>query len=81
MREPTGQDEQHKPVHNQDGPKDGDVEYLEQAADEGDGNGAGGGVPELEFGQAADEGAELLVLLGRERADRAILHVVVERVI
>jgi hypothetical protein len=38
-------------------------------------------VPELELGQAADEGAELLVLLGREGADGAILHVVVERIV
>jgi hypothetical protein len=38
-------------------------------------------VPELELGQAADEGAELLVLLGREAADGAVLHVVVERIV
>lgn len=35
-------------------------------------------MPELELGQPADEGPELLVLLGRERADRAVLHLVVD---
>lgn len=79
--EPTRQDEQHEPVHDQDGPEDGHVEDLEPAAHKGDDDGAGGRVPELKLGQAADEGPELLVLLGRERADGAVLHVVVERIV
>lgn len=78
---PTRQDKKHKPVHDQHGPKDGHVKDLEPAADKRDGDGAGGGVPELELRQAADEGAKLFVLLGRERADRPVLHVVVERIV
>lgn len=35
-------------------------------------------MPELKLGQAADEGAELLVLLGRERTEAAVFHVIVE---
>jgi hypothetical protein len=38
-------------------------------------------VPELELGQPADERPELLVLLGGECADRAVLHVIVERLV
>lgn len=78
---PTRQDKQHEPVHDQHGPEDGHVEDLEPAAQERDDDGAGGRVPELELGQAADEGAELLVALGRQRADGAVLHVVVESVV
>lgn len=71
----TGQDKENDPVHDQDGPEDGDVEDLEPAAQEGDNDGAGGGVPELELGKAADEGAELLVLLGGETSGATIFHV------
>ena len=73
----TREEKQHEPVHNQDRPEDGHVENLKPAAHEGDGDGAGGRVPELELGEPADERAELLILLGRESADGAILHVVV----
>lgn len=65
-REHTGQHKEHHPVNDQDGPEDRDVENREPTADEADEDGAGGGVPELELGQTADEGAELVVLLGRQ---------------
>jgi len=38
-------------------------------------------VPELELGKTADEWTELLVLLGRERAHGAILHLAIYRLI
>ena len=79
--EPTRQDKQHEPVHDQHGPEDGHVEDLEPAARKRDDDSAGGRVPELELGQAADEWAELLVALGREGADGAVLHLVVERIV
>lgn len=60
----TRQAEQKYPVDHQDGPEHGDVEDSEPAADKGNGNGAGGGVPELELRQTADERTELVVLLG-----------------
>lgn len=77
----TGEDEQHKPVHQENGPENRDVEDLEPAAHEGDGDGASGRVPELELGETSDEGPELLVLLGRESANSSILHIVVERIV
>lgn len=40
-------------------------------------DGAGGVVPELELGEAADEGPELLVLLGWQSRLPAALHLVV----
>lgn len=58
------QDEEDDPVDHQDGPKDRDIENGEPRADEADGDGPGSGVPELELGEATDEGAELVVLLG-----------------
>ncbi len=71
----TGQDEEDHPVHDEDGPEDGDVEDLEPGAEKGDGDGASGPVPKLELWQAADEGPELLVALGGKDAN-AVLHVV-----
>lgn len=67
-----GQDKEDDPVDNQHRPEYGDVEDGEPTADEADGDGAGSGVPELEFGQAADEGAELVVLFGGEAARVAV---------
>ena len=78
---PTSQDKQDDPVHDQDGPEDGHVEDLEPGADESEGDGAGSGVPELELGQAADEGAELLVLLGRQAARGPVFHLTVYRIV
>lgn len=69
-----GQDEEDHPVHDEDGPKDRDVEDLEPCAEKGYGDGASGPVPELELGQSTDKGSELLVALGREGA-HAVLHV------
>lgn len=77
----TRQDEEHKPVHDQHGPEDRHVENLKPRADKRDDNGPGSGMPELELRQAADEGAELVVLLGGESADGAVLHIVVERIV
>lgn len=62
----TRQHEEDDPVDHEDGPEDRDIEDGEPRADEADGDGPGSGVPELELGQAADEGAELIVLLGGE---------------
>jgi hypothetical protein len=59
----TSQNKQNNPVHDQDGPEDGDIKDGEPAAQEANGDGAGGGVPELELGEPADEGTELVVLL------------------
>lgn len=75
----TGQNEKNDPVHDQNRPEDGDVEDLEPTADEGDENGTGCPVPELELGKASDEGLELLVLLGREGAHGAVFHLIVDR--
>lgn len=77
----TGEDKQHEPVHQKNRPEDRDVKDLEPAAHEGDGDGAGGRVPELELGETSDEGPELLVFLGRESTNGAILHIVVERIV
>lgn len=77
----TGQEEQDAPVHDEDGPEDGHVEDLEPAAGEADGDGARGPVPELELGQPADEGLELVVVLDGEPARRAVLHVLVHLVV
>ncbi len=77
----TRQNKEDQPVHDQNGPEDGHVEDLEEGAEEGDGDCARGPVPEFELGEAADEGLELLVLLGRESADGAVLHLIVEGVV
>jgi len=53
-------------VHHQDWPEHGDVEQLEEGAEERDGGCLGGGVPELELRQSSDERSELLVLTRRK---------------
>lgn len=60
----TGQREQHDPVHDQHGPEDGQVKYAEPTTREAYRDSFRCGIPELELGQAADEGAEFLVLFG-----------------
>ena len=75
----TRQGEQDDPIHHQHGPEDGHVEDGEEGAGEGEERGARGRHPELELGQAADEGAELLVLLGGQRRARAVA--VLERLV
>lgn len=60
----TRQDKQDNPVDDQDGPEDRDIKNSEPRAQEADGDGPGGRVPELELGEATDEGPELVVLLG-----------------
>lgn len=74
----TRQEEQNEPVHDQDGPKDRDIKYFEPAAEEGNQDDPGSRLPELELRKAADKGPEFLVLLGRERADSTIFHVIIE---
>lgn len=59
----TGERKKHDPVDDQHGPEDRHVEHLEPGAKKGDQDGARRADPELEFRQAPDEGAELLVLL------------------
>lgn len=71
----TCQNEKDDPVHDEDGPENRHVEDLKPAAQKGDTNGAGGCVPEFEFGQAADEWAELLILLCRQATSTSIFHV------
>lgn len=73
----TGKEEEDEPVHDQNWPEHWHVEDLEPAAEKGDGDNSSGRVPELKLGQAANEGPELLVRLGRERANRSILHFIV----
>lgn len=58
----TRQDEENKPVENQDRPEYGDVEDLEPSAEERNGNGASGPVPELELRQSTNERFELLIM-------------------
>jgi hypothetical protein len=70
----TRQTEQNQPVHHQHRPEDGQVEDLEPAAEEANGDGLGGRVPELELRQPADERPELLVLFCGEPAGVAIFH-------
>lgn len=77
----TGQNEEDDPVHDQDRPEDWDVEELEPTAEEGDDNGPGRPVPELELREAADEGLELLILLCGQSAYGTILHLIVDRFI
>ena len=75
---PHGQEDQDQPVNYKNGPEDGQVEDLAPAAGEGDADGAGRRVPELELGQAAHKGLELLIALGGERRcarRHAVLHI------
>lgn len=60
----TGQREQHDPVHDQHGPEDGQIKDAEPTTREAYYDSFRCGIPELELGQAADEGAEFLVLFG-----------------
>lgn len=55
-----GDAEQRDEVHDQNGPEDGDVEAVEEGADDGDNCALGHRQPELELRQSSDEGAELL---------------------
>ena len=59
-----GDTEKRDEIHDEDWPEHGDVEQLEESAEERYRGGLGGGVPELELRQPPDEGAELLVLGG-----------------
>ena len=72
----TSQDKQDNPVHDQNGPEDRNIKHGEPTAHEADGDGAGSGVPELEFGQTANKRSEFLIALGGEtgRAGVAVLQ-------
>jgi hypothetical protein len=72
-----GQEEEHAPIHEQNRPEDWHIEDLEPAAKEADDDGACGPVPELELGEATDEGSELFILPGGKGADGAILHFII----
>lgn len=74
----TRQEEENEPVHDQDRPKDWDIKYFEPAAEKSNQDDPGRRLPKLELGEAADKGPELLVLLGRERADSTVFHVIIE---
>ena len=76
----TGQNEEDEPVHDQNGPKHGNVEDLEPAAQEGNSNGASSAVPELELGQSSNERPELLIPLSGQAAGTAVFHLVVKHV-
>lgn len=58
----TRQDKQQDPVNDQDRPEDRNIKDGEPGADESDGEGARGGMPELELGKTSDERTELVVL-------------------
>lgn len=75
--EPTGKEEKHEPVHEQHRPENWHVEDLPPTAEEADGDGPRGPVPELEFGKAADKGLEFVIGARGKGARGAILHVVV----
>lgn len=74
----TGQDEENDPVKQQHRPEDRNIKDLPPAAEERDEHSPGGPIPELELWEAANEGLELLVGLGRKSSDGAVLHLVVE---
>jgi len=64
----TGQEEENKKVHDQNRPKDGQIEDGEETTGQAQNDGLCGRVPELELGKTADERAELLVLFRGEAA-------------
>ena len=49
-------------VHDQNGPKDGDVKELKESTAESDDSGLGSRVPEFELGQPPDERPKLVIL-------------------
>jgi len=66
---PHRQREQDQPVHDQHRPEHWQVENLEPAAHEADGDRSRGRMPELELGQPSDKRPELVVLFrGQGRA-------------
>ena len=73
----TGQAEQNQPVHNQDGPEDGQVEDFKPTAEEANGNRLCGRVPELKLWQSADKRSELLVFFCGQTRGVAIFHALI----
>lgn len=66
MWKPTRQNEKNNPVHDQHRPEHRDIKEGDPRAHEGNQDRPRGRVPELELGETADEGTELVVLLGGE---------------
>lgn len=74
MSKLTRKAKQNQPVHDQDRPENGQVENLEPAAEEANGDGLCGRIPELELGEPANEGAEFLILFCRQAGGVAVFH-------
>ena len=55
-----GDEEEHEPVHEEDGPEDGHVEEGEEGHRQADHEGLAAGVPKLELRQPTHEGLVLL---------------------
>ena len=70
-----GEENKNKPVNNQYGPEDGQVEDLTPRAAESNDNSASGGMPELELGKAAHEWLELIGRLCGQISTAAFFHV------
>ena len=62
----TRQDEKDNPVNHQNRPEHRNVKNREPRAHETDHDGPGSPVPKLELWKTTDEGAELVILLGRK---------------
>jgi hypothetical protein len=73
----TRQSKQNQPVNHQHRPEDGQVENLKPAAEEANGDGLGGRVPELKLGEPAHEGAELLVFFCGQSACISVFHALI----
>ena len=68
--EHTRQTKQNNKIHHQHGPKHGHIKDLEPRRQKAQDYRPRTRMPELELGQAPDEGAELLVLLRGQRGGR-----------
>lgn len=63
---PTRQDEKNDPVNHQHGPEHGNIKDREPRAHKTNCDGPSSRFPELKLRKTADEGTELVVLLGGE---------------
>ena len=63
---PTRQDEKNNPVNHQHGPEHGNIKDREPRAHKTNCDGPSSRFPELKLRKTADEGTELVVLLGGE---------------
>ena len=69
---PTRQDEKKNPVNHQHGPEHRNIKDREPRAHKTNRGGPSSWFPELELRETADEGTELVVLLGGETGAVAI---------